>query len=233
MKGGFCNETRERKLGWKKARTAATCLKVGMKLVWCVVEVEFKVKQQEKEQYAFESYISHILQYLIWVNTKYKFKTITKMYYIWSLNILCAIKLFILFNTHLLHSMSSGQATPNISMSLWHSSLARWHRDRHGMDTWPYTVHTGAYRAHRNILRSALHTRFTMGWKGCRRDQERKFKIIYKPESKKSKTLLKTLPHITIFNLLRMWDTQTLIKILTGLGKKWTAISGTNEKAHI
>lgn len=69
-------------------------------------------------------------------------------------------------HTHLLHSMSSGQAIPNTSMSLWHSSLARWQRDRHGMDTWPYTMHTGAYRAHRNILRSALHTKFTMGWKG-------------------------------------------------------------------
>ena len=64
--------------------------------------------------------------------------------------------------------MSSGQATPNISMSLWHSSLARWQRLRHGIVTWPYSVHTGVYRAHRNILRSALHTRFTMGWKGCR-----------------------------------------------------------------
>ncbi len=87
------------------------------------------------------------------------------------------------FCTYLLHSMSSGQVTPNISMSLWHSSLARWQMDRHGMDTWPYTVHTGAYRAHRNILRSALHTRFTMGWKGCRaerRGEKQSFLFIFK-----------------------------------------------------
>ncbi|TNN43733.1 hypothetical protein EYF80_046078 [Liparis tanakae] len=52
--------------------------------------------------------------------------------------------------------MSSGQASPNTSMSLWHSSLACWQRDRQGMDTWPYTVHTGAYRAHRNIRRTTM-----------------------------------------------------------------------------
>lgn len=47
-------------------------------------------------------------------------------------------------DVYLSHSMSSGQATPNISISLWHSSLARWQMARHGIETLPYTVHTGA-----------------------------------------------------------------------------------------
>lgn len=84
-------------------------------------------------------------------------------------------------HTHLLHSMSSGQDTPNISMSLWHSSLARWQRERQGMDTWPYTTQTGVYRAHKNILRSGLHCRFTMGWNGWERRWEKNTKhLIHK-----------------------------------------------------
>lgn len=82
-----------------------------------------------------------------------------------------------ILHSYLLHSISSGQATPNISMSLWHSSLALWQMDRHGMDIRPYSVHTGAYRAHRNILKSALHTRFTIGWKGFGKKRTRKKKI--------------------------------------------------------
>ncbi len=71
-----------------------------------------------------------------------------------------------LLNEYLLHSISSGQETPNMSMSFWQSLLACVHRLRHGRDTRPYSIHTGAYRAHRNGLRSGEHCRFTMGWKG-------------------------------------------------------------------
>ncbi len=54
----------------------------------------------------------------------------------------------------LLHSISSGQETPNMSMSFWQSLLACVHRLRHGRDN-PSVLHThGAYRAHRNGLRS-------------------------------------------------------------------------------
>lgn len=72
-----------------------------------------------------------------------------------------------LLNRYLLHSISSGQVTPNISMSFWQSLLAWLHKLRQGKDTRPYSIHTGAYRAHRNGRRSGEHCRFTMGWKGC------------------------------------------------------------------
>lgn len=70
-----------------------------------------------------------------------------------------------------MHSISSGQETPNISMSLEHSLWARWHRRRQGSVTRPYSMHTGAYRAHRKGRKSREHSRFTMGWKGWQRER--------------------------------------------------------------
>lgn len=78
-----------------------------------------------------------------------------------------------LWFSHLLHSISSGQATPNSSMSFKHSLWARWQNLWQGGVTRLYSTQIGAQSAQGDGRKPREQSKFTTGRNGQEKVQIR------------------------------------------------------------